>query len=110
MSLWIIASLLLAYSGLLGLCLGLERHYKQLYQRLPGAGLQRLLRTVGWALLGASLACCAQAWGWAMAGVGWLGLVSLAGVTLVMLLPYAPRLSVWLAGAGWPVLGVMALV
>lgn len=110
MNLWIVAGGLLAYSGFLSLCLGLERHYKQLYQRAPGTGLQRLLRGGGWTLLAASFACCVQAWGWAMAGPGWFGLLALAGLGLVLLLPYAPRWSVWLPGVGWPMLGVAMLL
>jgi|GEM_PF-4049486 len=36
MNLALIASLLLAYAGMLGLCLGMERHWKQLASpRLP---------------------------------------------------------------------------
>lgn len=32
-----------------------------------------------------------------MGPVGWLGLMSLSGFVLLMLLPYRPRLAVWLA-------------
>ncbi|CAD5106411.1 DUF3325 domain-containing protein [Zestomonas carbonaria] len=109
MSIALIAGLLLAYGGMLALCLGLERHYKQVWKR-PSSTLRRALRAAGWLALAASFAASVLAWGWAMGPVGWFGLISLAGFALVLLLPYAPRLAVVLAGVGWPLLGVLALV
>ncbi|MDH4610862.1 DUF3325 domain-containing protein [Pseudomonas sp. BN102] len=91
-----LAGLVLAYGGMLALCLGLERHYKQVWQRLPAPSLRRALRSGGWLALGASLAACVAAWGWAMGPVGWFGLMSLAGFGLVLLLPYRPLLAVYL--------------
>jgi hypothetical protein len=91
MSIAWVASLLLAFSGMLGLCLGLERHFKQIWQRAPSSGLRRTLRTAGWLALAASFAASVLAWGWAMGPVGWFGLMSLAGISLVLLLPYAAR-------------------
>lgn len=85
-----------AYLGMLALCQGLERHYKQLWHKLPPAGLRHGLRGAGWLSLGLSLYFCAQAWGWAMGPVGWFGMLSLSGFGLLMLLPYRPRLAVWL--------------
>lgn len=101
---------LLAYSGMLGLCLGLERHFKQVWQRVPSLMLRRVLRVGGWLALLASFAASVAAWGWAMGPIGWFGLISLAGLALVLLLPYRARTAVWLAVAGWPLLGVVALV
>ncbi|MBX8513170.1 DUF3325 domain-containing protein [Pseudomonas cichorii] len=109
MSIALITSLLLAYSGMLGLCLGLERHYKQLSQRPPSKTLRHTLRTAGWLALAGSFFTSAQVWGWAMGPVGWLGLVSMTGLALVLLLPYAIRLAVGVSGAGWLVLGVFTL-
>lgn len=85
--------LLLAYTAMLALCQGLERHFKQVWQRLPAPWLRRALRLVGWLGLAASFAACVAAWGWAMGPVGWFGQVSLAGFALVLLLPYWPRLA-----------------
>lgn len=100
--------LLLAYSGMLGLCLGLERHYRQVWQGLPGPWLRRLLRLGGWLALLASLAVSVAVWGWAMGPIGGFGLISLAGLGLVMLLPYRAKGAVWLAVGGWGALGVVA--
>ncbi|MDG9924982.1 MULTISPECIES: DUF3325 domain-containing protein [unclassified Pseudomonas] len=89
--------LLLAYAGMVGLCQGLERHHKQVWQRVPTPRLRRGLRLAGWVLLAASFAACVAAWGWAMGPVGWFGQICLAGFTLVLLLPYWPRLALF-----WP--------
>ena len=91
------AGFALADIGMLGLCQGLERHYKQVWQTVPSAPLRRLLRGAGWFSLALSFYFCGRAWGWAMAPIGWFGMLSLSGFGLLMLLPYRPRLAVWLA-------------
>ncbi|WP_311136339.1 DUF3325 domain-containing protein [Pseudomonas hygromyciniae] len=70
----LIAALLLACAGMLGLCLGLERHYKQLWHRLPSPMLRCGLRGMGWVLLTASFAVSVQVWGLGhgASGVVWL--------------------------------------
>ena|SRR6218665_1748045 len=103
----VIAAFLLAYSGMLGLCLGLERHFKQLWQRPPATWLRRSLRAAGWLGLVGSFALSVSVWGWAMGPVAWSGLLSLAGLALVLLLPYAERLCLLVAGLGWPLLGLI---
>ena len=99
---------LFAYAGMLGLCQGLERHYKQVWQRTCPRSLRLTLRSAGWLALLASLWLCAQAWGWAMGPVAWFGAMSLAGMALLMLLPYWPRLAVALV-ALVPVWGLLQL-
>lgn len=102
----LLASLLLAYGGMLGFCLGMERHWKQLgSNRLPGIA-RRLCRPLGVGLLGLSLYAATFVWPTGMALVGWLGLLSLVGLTLLMLLPYAPRLALWLPIGGGLVCGL----
>ncbi len=110
MGMMLSTGLLLAYSGMLALCLGLDRHYRQVWQRLPGPWLRRALRLGGWLALGASLASSIAAWGWAMGPIGWFGLISLAGLGLVMLLPYRAKGAVWLALGGWMAAGVAGVV
>lgn len=97
---------LLACSGMLSLCLGLERHYKQWLRGTPARPVLRALRAVGWFALAASFAASVSAWGWAMGPVGWFGLVSLAGLVLVMLSPYAMKLLIAALGIGWMMLGL----
>lgn len=106
---WITGGILFAYAGMLGLCQGLERHYKQVWNRACPRALRIGLRSGGWLALLVSLVLCAQAWGWAMGPVAWFGALSLAGMVLVMLLPYRPRLAVGLVVAV-PVWGLVLLV
>ncbi|ATP44152.1 iron uptake protein [Pseudomonas putida] len=109
MMMWVTGGVLFAYAGMLALCQGLERHYKHVWNRPCPRGLRLGLRGVGWLALLVSLLLCAQAWGWAMGPVAWFGSLSLAGMLLVMLLPYWPRLAVGLSAAV-PVWGVMLLL
>lgn len=99
----LIGALAFAYAGMVALCLGLERHYKALWGRAAAPRTYRALRATGWGALAASFYLCCASWGWAMGPVGWCGAISLAGITLVLMLPYVPRLAVGLAGAapGW---------
>ncbi|MCO7516388.1 DUF3325 domain-containing protein [Pseudomonas guariconensis] len=92
----VMGGLLFAYAGMLGLCQGLERHYKQVWHRPCPRGLRLALRGLGWSSLLGSLLLCAGAWGWAMGPVAWFGAMSLAGMVLVMVLPYWPRVAVGL--------------
>jgi len=104
---WLVAGgALFAYAGMLGLCQGLERHYKHVWNHACPVALGKVLRGVGWLALLASLWLCAQAWGWAMGPVAWFAMLSLAGLLLVMLLPYWPRLAVGLVAA-LPVWGLL---
>ena len=101
--------LILAYAGMLGLCLAMDRHWKQLASAFE-PGWQRLCRPLGWLLLTLSLLVAWQVWPPAMAPVGWLGMPSLGGISLLFLLPYQPRLALWLPLVAAPVLlalGVM---
>jgi hypothetical protein len=98
----VVFALALAYAGMLALCFGLERHYKHVWRQLPSPRRRRALRIGGWLALAASLLVSATAWGWAMGPVGWLGLISLAGLGLVFLLPYWPRFATALAALATP--------
>ncbi|MBM7062628.1 DUF3325 domain-containing protein [Pseudomonas sp. UL073] len=87
----------LAFAGLAGLCLGMDRHHKQVWAgKAPRR--QRALRLAGWLLLALALWPCLQVWGSAVGPVVWCGLLSAAALGLVLLLPYAPRLTAALAG------------
>ena len=98
LTLWM-GALLFAYAGMLALCQRLDRHYRQVWGK-PVSRWQRLgLRAVGWLGLAISFGLCLAEWGTAMGPVAWFGVMSLAGFGLVMLLPYAPRLAVYLGGA-----------
>ncbi len=108
----LLAGVLLAWLGLLALCLGLERHYRQVLGDSASPLRLRLLRLSGWLLSGLALYACSLVWGLAMGLVAWLGLLSLCGLALVLLLPLAPRLVLGLpllGGMGWLLLLVLRL-
>lgn len=101
----LIAGIVLAYAGMLGCCLGKERHWKQLVSTRVPVGLRRLSAPTGYLLLGLTVFASCQIWPGGMAVVGCFGLISLAGFALLLMIPYAPRLAVNL-----PVLGGLVWV
>lgn len=104
-----IFSLTLAYLGMLGLCLGMERHWKQLASpRLP-AFARTLCRVLGALALALTVFCTTFVWPVGMAWVAWFGMISLTGLALLMLLPYAPRLALWLPLGGLLAVGLSSL-
>jgi hypothetical protein len=105
----LLASFLLAYAGMLGFCMGKERHWKQLANPRVPSELRRLCVPVGCLLLGLAVYASCQVWPGGMAVIGWFGLISLAGFALLMLLPYAPRLAVSLPLIGGLIWAVAAL-
>ncbi|WP_438816648.1 DUF3325 domain-containing protein [Stutzerimonas stutzeri] len=57
-----VAGLLLAYGGMVGLCQGMERNFKLVWNREPSPVLRHALRMTGAALLVGSFASCVSAW------------------------------------------------
>lgn len=89
-------ALSLCYAGLSGLCLAMNRHHQQVWAR-KAAARQHGLRIAGWLLLALALWPCVLAWGAAVGVVLWLGWLALAGLLLVLVLPYRPRSAALLA-------------
>lgn len=112
MATWLASLLALGfcYAGMAGLCLGMDRHYKQVWQREPRALARRGLRGAGWLLLALALLPCLRVWGASVGVVIWLGFLTAGAVLVVWLLPYRPRWATGLALCGALVaLAVMAL-
>lgn len=86
-------AMLAAIAGLMALCLAMPRHRRQLQWGSPRPGAQRRLRGTGAAAIAVSLLFCGLAWGWSIGPVAWLGLLTLAGLSLVFLLPMVEKLS-----------------
>jgi Protein of unknown function (DUF3325) len=84
---------LLVYAGLAALCLAMDRHHRQIWQRTPGSRTRMALRVLGVCLLVGSLLASVHAAGGPLGVVAWFGILTLAGVLLVLLLPYAPRMA-----------------
>ena len=82
---------LLAYSGLTALCLAMNRHHRQLWHRPVSPQRAVVLRLIGAALLGGSLLASTAAIGVSRGIVAWFGVLPLAALALVGLLPFSPR-------------------
>lgn len=98
----LLLGLLLAYSGMLGFCLAMPRHWKQLGLARYAAHWRASCRPLGAVLLLLAGYVASMIWPTAMACVGWLGMVSLAGLILLLLAPYAPRLAMCLPAGVLP--------
>lgn len=93
----LILGIALCYAGMAALCLGMDRHHRQVWSRIAPR-LQRGLRVAGWLLLAVALWPCIRAWGGSVGVVVWFGLLSAAALLLVLLLPYRPRGAALLMG------------
>ena len=94
-------ALAIAYAGFVTLGLAMDRHQMQMLGRELPRRQTQLLRTAGGALLGGSLLVCLTAWSTSIAIVWWLGLLSIAGLALGLLLAYRPR---WARPIGFAVM------
>ncbi|EIK95298.1 hypothetical protein PMM47T1_17425 [Pseudomonas sp. M47T1] len=91
----------LCYSGFAGLCLGMDRHYRDLIGRAPQARVCWALRLLGALLLAGGLwRAVVMADGWSMGLLHWCAGLMGSGVLLVFLLPYRPRAALGLAAVG----------
>lgn len=81
----------LAFSGLVALCLGMEKHQLELHGAAHAVARRRWAWR-GWALVTASFACAIGARGWGIGPILWLVAMTLSGVLIAFgLLPYRPR-------------------
>ncbi|WP_382163756.1 DUF3325 domain-containing protein [Hydrogenophaga sp. ANAO-22] len=79
-------ALALACVGFAGLALAMDRHHQRLWKRPASRAARWLGRAVGLLGLGAALAVCLLGAGGAVGPVLWLGLLSVAGVVVVLAL------------------------
>ncbi|MGF6129428.1 hypothetical protein QF019_004656 [Pseudomonas frederiksbergensis] len=93
-------ALLLCYGGFAALCLSMDRHHADLLGRKPSAKRRRNMKLGGWLLLALSLWAAVSATGWGRGLVEWFAVLMLSALMLVLLLPYRPRLALWLAALG----------
>ncbi|RON56747.1 DUF3325 domain-containing protein [Pseudomonas frederiksbergensis] len=93
-------ALLLCYGGFTALCLSMDRHHADLLGRKPSTRRRLNMRLGGWLLLGLSLWTAVSATGWGLGLVEWFAVLMLSALMLVLLLPYRPRLALWLAALG----------
>jgi len=93
------AAFCLAYAGFAALCLGMDRHYEDVFDRSLPRRHKLLLRTLGWLGLTLSLMASAHAWGWSYGTIEWVGILSFAGLLLIWALTYVPRVALAAGGA-----------
>jgi hypothetical protein len=91
-------ALLLCYAGFTALCLSMPRHHDELLGHQPSAARRQGLKIAGWLLLCLSLWAAVTVNGWSFGLVDWFAVLMLSALTLVLLLPYRPRLALALAG------------
>lgn len=83
----------LAFSGMVALCLGMEKHQQELHGAARAdARVRRRWAWLGWALVAASFAGAVAARGWGLGPVLWLVAMTVSGIAIAFgLLPYRPR-------------------
>lgn len=84
-------ALAIAYAGFVMLSLAMDRHQMQMLGRELAPRYSLPLRIAGSALLCGSLIVCLAGSSTSVAVVWWLGLLSVAGLALGLLLAYRPR-------------------
>lgn len=85
-----IAAFCLAYAGFSALCLGMDRHYEDVFDRELPRRHRTPLRIAGWVALALSLCASAAVWGWSYGTVEWIGILSFAGLILIWFVSYRP--------------------
>ncbi|QEI08010.1 DUF3325 domain-containing protein [Pigmentiphaga aceris] len=90
-----VAGIFFAYAGFAALALAMDRHYADAFGRgeSPSPSLRRTMQMVGSLALVLSLAMNVAGAGWAFGSLYWLGGLTLAALTLALLLAYVPRLG-----------------
>jgi hypothetical protein len=91
----VIPVLLLAFSGVGGLCLAMARHQPAALGRSATPRESALLRAGGIVGLGASFGAAGAGSGWDVGAVAWCGAVMTAALALTLVASYRPR---WIPG------------
>lgn len=86
----VLAAFLICFLGFGALSVAMPRHHRQVFGRAPRPRERAAYRLAGGALLALALAPCFVAWPGSTALVGWLGLLTVAAMSQVLALTYAP--------------------
>jgi hypothetical protein len=81
-----LAALMLAVAGFAALALSMHKHHRDVFGSPPTHRRASAFRAIRWALLGLSFGACVFNSGWAIGPVLWLGLLSVSGLTVTLLL------------------------
>lgn len=90
----LIASILMGLS-LVALALAMDRHHRQVWQRLPSAFWRLSLKILGWLGLGLSCQLSMLDTGLALGLVQWFGGLSIWILVLALVLNYRPGCLAW---------------
>lgn len=103
-----LSALALCFLAMLCFCMAMPRHFQQFWQREIKRPEQFGLRALGVLWLIASWLACAYGWDSAQATVAWLGLLSLTGFIMLLIMPYQARvplaagvIAIVIAPLGW---------
>lgn len=102
-------ALALCYSGWLAICLAMPKHCRQVLRREPAPSARTVLKGVGGISLATSLGVLVKSNGWSFGPVEWVAQLTVTSLFLVLLLPYAPRLTVGVGVAGIMVVAAFLL-
>ena len=94
----VIAAFCLVYAGFSALCVAMDRHFEDLFDRAIPRQLRRCLRVAGWFALVLALYLSAQVWGWSYGLVEWIGMASIAGLILIWFVTFRPHAAIILGG------------
>lgn len=86
----LLLTFILSYLGFASLALAMDRHCKQVCQRVPSQKMRLTLRVIGFTALSAALVASIIHMGWDVGMVLWLGLLTSAALSLVLVLTYWP--------------------
>jgi len=98
----------LTYTAFTALCLAMNRHSREISGRVWSDRQRYVLRGFGWGGLALSLALAAERSGWALGTIEWFGMLTASALTLVLLLPYYPRVAAGL-GLALPATALLAV-
>ncbi|WP_072572729.1 DUF3325 domain-containing protein [Granulibacter bethesdensis] len=95
-SLALLAAFLITFAAFTAIAWSMERHKRQMAPSIPLKKKERpdwrdqIGRLAGWIGLVVALILCATGFGWAAGPVAWFGVLTLAAITLALILAYRP--------------------